>query len=117
MNAKNDPIVVLITSDSEDEAAAIARMLVEKRLAACVNSINEVRSLYWWQGKIDSAHETLLIVKSRISLLAKLTEAVKKAHSYSVPEIIALPIIGGNRDYLEWLDRETQSPSAHEDPS
>lgn len=107
MKPNVDAIVVLITTASEDEAARIARILVEKRLAACVNSVNEVRSLYWWQGKIDSAHETLLIVKSRLSLLSALTEAVKEIHSYSVPEVIALPVVGGNPDYLEWLEKET----------
>ncbi len=107
MGTATEHLVVFITAQSEDEASKIARTLVERRLAACVNSIQDVRSLYWWQGSIESAHETLLIIKTRASLLSELIEAVKKEHSYSVPEIIALPIIGGDADYLHWLESET----------
>ena len=108
MGGSIDFVMVLITTGSEEEADSIARQLVENRIAACVNSVNEVRSLFWWQGKTDSAHETLLFVKTRASLLPRLIETVKKAHSYSVPEIIAMPIIGGNPDYLNWLAKETE---------
>lgn len=74
------------------------------RKAACVNIVPGVDSSFRWQGKLDSAQESLLIIKTRASLLPEIIEMVKSAHSYSVPEIIALPIIGGNQDYLNWID-------------
>jgi periplasmic divalent cation tolerance protein len=101
-------IVVLITTSSGEEARKIAMLLLEQRKAACVNIIPKVDSLFWWQGKIDSAHEGLLVVKTRVSLLSEVVEIVKTAHSYKVPEIIALPVIGGNEDYLNWIDKEVQ---------
>ena len=97
-------IVVLITTGSEEEANKIAELLINQRKAACVNIVPVIDSLFWWQGKLDSAKESLLIVKARLSDLKEINESVKKAHSYEVPEIIALPIIGGNEDYLKWLN-------------
>lgn len=106
-DAKQELVIVLITSPSEEEARSLTAMLVEKHLAACVNIIRDVQSVFWWQGKIDSAHEVLLIAKTRASLLSQLVESVRQAHSYTVPEIIALPIIGGNPGYLKWVADET----------
>ncbi|MBI3040111.1 MAG: divalent-cation tolerance protein CutA [Chloroflexi bacterium] len=83
-------------------------MLLNQRKAACVNIVPRVDSLFWWQGKLDSAQESLLIAKTRASLLPDIIEMVKMAHSYDVPEIIALPVIGGNEDYLRWIDSETE---------
>ena len=99
-------VVVFITAASQEEARKIAELLLNQRKAACVNIIPRVDSLFWWQGKLDSAQESLLIVKTRARLLPEIIETVKKAHSYEVPEIIALPIIGGNEDYLNWMDSE-----------
>ncbi len=99
-------VVVLITTATEEEAHRIAGLLLEQRKAACVNIVPGVSSLFRWEGKLDSAQESLLIAKTRASLLPGLVETVKKAHSYRVPEIIALPIISGNEDYLKWLDSE-----------
>ncbi len=101
-------IVVLITTSSEEEARKIADLLLNERLAACVNIVPTVASSYWWQGKIDTARENLLIVKSKGSRLDEIVSRVKQAHSYEVPEVIALPIIGGNPDYLNWIDREVK---------
>ena len=99
-----DRIIVLITAGSEDEARKIARLLVKEEKAACVNIVPGVDSLFRWKGKINSARETLLLVKTRASLLSEIICLVKEAHSYEVPEIIALPITGGSEDYLKWLD-------------
>jgi periplasmic divalent cation tolerance protein len=99
--------VVFVTTSGEEEAEKIASLLLEKRKAACVNVIPRVKSRFWWQGRLDSAQESLLIIKTRAALVPELTEIVKKAHSYTVPEIVALPIIGGNKDYLDWVDQET----------
>ncbi len=100
-----DRIIVLITVGSEEEARKIAELLIKEKKAACVNIVPGVDSLFRWKGKIDSARESLLLVKTRASLFPEIISLVKEAHSYEVPEIIALPIIGGSQDYLKWLDR------------
>ena len=102
-------VVVLITVPTVAEAEVIASALVGDRKAACVNLVPQVRSKFWWQGKIDSAEEALLVVKTRAALLDELIALVKRSHSYEVPEIIALPIVGGSRDYLDWLIEETEN--------
>jgi periplasmic divalent cation tolerance protein len=96
-------IVVLITAASSKEARHIARRLVEEHLAACVNIVKGVRSCFFWQGKPQEEDETLLVVKTRAALFDRLAKRVKQLHSYTVPEIIALPIIKGSRDYLGWI--------------
>ena len=103
---KAEQIVVFITAGTQDEAQNIARILLDERKVACVNIVSGVESLFWWQGEIDKATEYLLIAKSEVTLLEQIVDTVKKAHSYKVPEVIALPIIGGNRDYLEWIRSE-----------
>jgi periplasmic divalent cation tolerance protein len=99
-----DRIIVLITAGSEKEARKIAELLVKEKKAACVNIVPGVDSLFRWKGKIDSARESLLLVKTRASLFPEIIRLVKETHSYEVPEIIALPIIGGSEEYLKWLD-------------
>ena len=101
-------IVVFITVDSPETTQKITDKLLTERKAACVNIVPKVESHYWWQGKIESANELLLIVKTRAALLDELIVLVKQNHSYTVPEIIALPIIGGNEDYLKWVDGATK---------
>ncbi len=96
-------IVLFITTEDEEEAKRISRVLLEKKKAACVNILT-ADSHFWWEGNIESAQESLLIVKSKASLLSEIVDLVRKAHSYEVPEIIALPIIGGNQDYLNWIN-------------
>ena len=98
-------VVVFITS-TDEEAHKIAEALLTQRKAACVNIVPRVSSLFWWQDKIDSARESLLIVKTRTSVLDEIVTLVSEIHSYDVPEIIALPIVGGNQDYLEWIGKE-----------
>lgn len=99
-------IVLLITTADAEEAYRIADILVKERKAACVNILPGVNSLFRWQGKLEKANESLLVVKSQASLLEEIVKLVKEHHSYDVPEIIALPIISGNPDYLEWLAKE-----------
>jgi periplasmic divalent cation tolerance protein len=103
---KSAHIVVLITTETDSEARKIADVLLDQKKAACVNIVPRVDSRFWWEGKIDSAQESLLIVKTKASLLDEVVDLVKQNHSYSVPEVIALPIIGGNPDYLKWIDEE-----------
>jgi periplasmic divalent cation tolerance protein len=99
-------MVVLMTSPDREESRRIARTLVEERAAACVSVFPRGESYFRWQGKIEREEEFLLIAKTRASLLPALTAAVKRIHGYEVPEIVALPVTGGSRDYLEWLGRE-----------
>ncbi|QYZ80306.1 divalent-cation tolerance protein CutA [Methanofollis formosanus] len=99
-------VVVLCTAPSGD-AEEIAGLVVEKRLAACV-SLFGVGSVFWWEGKITSEREELLVIKTRGDLLPALTATLKGAHPYDVPEIIALPVIGGDADYLAWVAGETR---------
>jgi len=79
---------------------------MENRDAACVNIVPGINSIFWWHDKLDSAQESLLIVKSKASLLSEIVRLVKEVHSYETPEIVALPIIGGNPDYLDWINKE-----------
>ena len=101
-----EALVVYITAPSEEEAAKIAKALVKERLAACVNIIKDIRSIYSWQGKIEDERELLMIVKTRPELFGSLKTRVKELHSYAVPEIIVLPVVDGSEEYLAWL-RET----------
>jgi periplasmic divalent cation tolerance protein len=101
-------IVIFATIGSEQEAHKIADLLLNRRKAACVNVVPRVDSSFWWQGKLDSARESLLIIKTKASLLSEIVDLVKTVHRYEVPEIIALPIIGGNKDYLKWIDDEVR---------
>jgi len=106
-NIVTDEIVVFITVPNEEMAVAIARALIETRLAACATLIKGVRSIYSWQGNIEDDTEVLMIVKTRKELFDKLKLKVKELHSYEVPEVIAFPIIAGLDDYLKWLRNST----------
>lgn len=97
-------IIVLVTTSSQQEAATIGKALVESRLAACVNVLTGVDSLFRWQGLIEHQDEVLMLVKSRSDLLPSLIESIKRLHSYTVPEVVALPILAGSPDYLAWMD-------------
>jgi len=101
-------IVLFITTATAEEAQRISKVLLNQRKAACVNIVPRVSSLFWWQDKLDSAQESLLIVKTKASQLNEIVRLVKELHSYDVPEIIALPIVGGNQDYLEWIGKEVK---------
>ena len=103
------PIVVLITAPSQEIAGQVAHALVEQKLAACVNILPGIQSVYTWQGKLCSDPEILLIVKTHAGLLEeRLIPAVQAIHPYEVPEIIALPIVGGLPGYLEWIHKTTE---------
>jgi periplasmic divalent cation tolerance protein len=101
-----DKIVVLSTASNAAEAEAIARRLVEERLAACVNVVTGVRSFYRWKGKIEKSPEWLLVIKSSRGRFEELRAALEKLHSYDVPEVIALPVVEGTKNYLHWMEGE-----------
>mgnify|MGYP001766835452 CR=1 FL=1 len=106
---KNQPIVVLITAPSPETGEQIANVLLDQKLAACVNIVPQVKSLYTWQGQTCTDTEALLIVKTHAGLLKeRLIPAVQAIHPYEVPEIIALPILGGLKSYLDWVDQSTE---------
>ena len=100
-------IAVLITAGSKKEAELIARELVKKRLAACVNIIPSVKSIYAWKGRIEESKECLLIAKTRDGLFPLVEKAVKRSHSYECPEITAFPLTKGSADYMRWIEDST----------
>ncbi|MDR0675484.1 MAG: divalent-cation tolerance protein CutA [Elusimicrobiota bacterium] len=103
MKINNEFIVILITTKNNDEAKKIAKILLTKNLIACANIINKVESIYNWNEKLVEDSESLIILKSEKKLFNKISKIVKENHSYSVPEILALPIIDGDNDYLAWI--------------
>jgi periplasmic divalent cation tolerance protein len=98
---------IYMTAASREEARRIGRILVEERLAACVNILPGMNSFYWWQGAVQDEQETVLIAKTRAELVQRLTERVKALHSYACPCVVALPIEGGNPAFLQWIADET----------
>jgi periplasmic divalent cation tolerance protein len=98
-----EPVVVLMTAGSRDEAVRLAEMLVGSRLAACVQILPKMESVYWWEGAIERAPEHLLLAKTTLDNFARLEQEVRALHSYETPEIIALPVNASSAPYLEWL--------------
>lgn len=105
---KMEYIVVFVTASSSDEAQKISLSLIEKKLIACSNIVAPVKSIFFWENKICTENEVLMILKSTRQHMAQIISEVKKLHSYQVPEIIALPIIAGAEDYLQWISNETK---------
>lgn len=99
-------IQVLTTIDTKNGAQRIARAIVEKRLAGCVQVIGPITSTYWWEGTIESAEEWLCLIKSQADVYSRLEKAIRDVHSYDVPEILAVPVAEGNQRYLDWLGGE-----------
>lgn len=99
---------VYITASSVEEAEIIGRNLVSRKLAACVNIIDGMKSIYHWEGKIETGNEVILIAKTKEALIDELTENVKALHSYKVPCIVSIPILGGNIEFLNWIRNETK---------
>lgn len=98
-------VAVLVTCKSAKEAQQLGRALVRKRLAACANVITSpVKSIYWWKGKVETATEVVIIIKTAGAKIATLEKEIRRLHSYETPEIIALPIVAGSRRYLDWLE-------------
>jgi periplasmic divalent cation tolerance protein len=98
-----DKLVVFSTSETEEEARTIARALVEGQLAACVNIVPGLHSVYRWKGAVEEASEVLLIIKTSRTLFGQVRAVIERIHSYELPEVIALPIVDGSERYLEWL--------------
>jgi len=99
--------LVYVTASSLVEAEGLARLAVEGRLAACANILPGMRSLYWWRGALEQADEVVLLLKTTEALVPALTQALTAAHSYDCPCVVALPIVAGNPDFLQWIADET----------
>lgn len=110
MNSE-DYCAVFVTVNGEEQAKMVADAVLETKLAACVSMVGPIRSLYWWEGKVQDDSELLLIMKTRKSLFDRLKQAVLNVHSYKVPEIVALPITSGHEPYLSWISSSTIEPN------
>jgi len=97
-------VVVLVTAKNKKEAGKISTELIKAKLAACVNIVDKVDSVFFWAAKLDRVKESLLVIKSQKGKLPKIIKLVRSLHSYKVPEIIAIPIIAGDKPYLRWID-------------
>ncbi len=95
--------IVLTTAGSQDEARKIARALVERKLAACVNIVPQIESVYRWQGKVESATEWLLVIKTQAAAFERVRDAIRELHSYDLPECVMLKVAGGSEQYLQWI--------------
>lgn len=104
-------IQISTTTETKEQAQEIAKYLVEQKLAACVQISGPIESTYRWKGNVETAGEYLCLVKTLASLFKKVESAIKKLHPYETPEIIAIPIVKGSKEYLNWLDEETEKPS------
>ena len=107
MSDPDGSIVVLVTAPNVEDAARIARVLVEERLCACANLVGPIRSIYRYEGAVHDDGEALLVLKTRAGLFSRVAARVRELHSYDVPEVIALPIVEGSEAYLRWIDQST----------
>ena len=105
-----DKIIVLSTCPSREEAERIGKAIVEARLAACVNLVDGIHSIYLWKGEMEQNTEVLLVIKTRRELFNALRERLSQMHTYEVPEVLAVPVIDGSPAYLDWIDREVAPP-------
>ncbi len=107
MRSESSAVMIFITCANEEEAAIIAEILLGQKMIACANIIPAVYSRYRWKGEIENKTESMLVIKTGAALLEDIIDRVKNVHSYEVPEILALPVIGGSPDYLAWIESET----------
>lgn len=105
-----DAALIYITYDDEEKARALGRSLVEERLAACANVLGPMTPIYRWQGAIEEGSEVVLLAKTRAGLVSKVTDFVRDWHDYDCPCVLALPVIGGNQEFLDWIEAETIAP-------
>lgn len=101
-------IFLYVTTGNKKEAKYLGEMLLKKKLAACVNIYDNMNSMYWWKDKIEEANETVLIIKTKSTLVAEASTLIKQLHSYECPCILELPIKGGDSNYIEWLKKNLE---------
>ena len=102
-------IQITTTTETKEQAEKIAQYLVETKLAACVQVTGPITSIYRWKGKVENAQEWLCLIKTQDDLYGKVEAAIKSLHSYEIPEIIAVPIVKGSKEYLKWIDNELEN--------
>jgi periplasmic divalent cation tolerance protein len=107
VNGDADALVVLVTTPSAEKAAELGRALVSERLAACASVVPGIRSIYWWEGKVQDEPEALMVLETTCARFEALRDRVLALHPYQVPKVVALPIEAGSEEYLEWIARET----------
>jgi len=105
----SDYVQVITTAERQEEAEAIARALVEQRLAACVQIVGPIRSVYRWQGKVETAQEWQCLIKTRQDRFDQVQGVIRRMHAYQVPEILALPVVAGSEDYLRWVEEQVRA--------
>jgi periplasmic divalent cation tolerance protein len=103
-----DKVLVLTTAGNENEAQKIARGLVEGKLAACVNIVPRIQSVYRWEGKLETSEEYLLLIKTTSDRIAEVQAAVRELHSYELPEFVVISIEGGSEEYLNWIEESVR---------
>ena len=103
---KEEYIQVFTTTEKKEDAEKIAKALVEKRLAGCIQVVGPIISTYWWKDNVETAEEWLCIIKSKKDIFNELEKSIKEIHPYEVPELIAMPVVAGSDDYLQWLSKE-----------
>jgi periplasmic divalent cation tolerance protein len=103
-----DKCIVLTTAGSKEEARKIANALVERKLAACVNIVPNIESIYRWEGKVERAEEWLLIIKTDANAFARVRDAIKELHSYDLPECVSISVDAGSANYLQWIGEQVQ---------
>lgn len=108
MGANGSEVVVFVTAATAEEAERLGRIIVESRLAACANILHGIRSVFRWENKINVENECLMLIKTTLERYPELEAVIRRHHSYTIPEIIALPVIAGSAPYLEWVREETR---------
>ncbi|HEY6394382.1 MAG TPA: divalent-cation tolerance protein CutA [Candidatus Binataceae bacterium] len=117
VNRRGSERIVMVTAASEEQAETIGRALVAEQLAACVNIVGPIRSIYRWAGKIEDEREYLMIIKSRAALFPDLESRVRELHTYEVPEVLSLALDSGSAPYLDWIRQSTQPVRARRSPT
>ena len=105
---KDKFIIIFVTTATAEEAEKISRILVEEKLAACGTIMAGLRSIYFWEGKIEDAKESMMVIKTKTSRFKKIEKRVRSLHSYSVPEIVAVPVVQGSKTYLKWVKENSK---------
>ncbi len=108
-------VMVYITAGDKQEAERVGKALVESKTAACVNIVDGMQSMFWWDGGVQKENEVVVIAKTKVGLVASLTEEVKSVHSYDCPCVVAVPVIDGNPDFIQWIQEETKDIGAKKD--
>lgn len=112
MSEATEHRLVYVTTPSKEEAVRLGRLVVDARLAACANVLPSMTSVYWWEGKVTTGEEAVLLLKTRAALVDRIAATIAAEHGYECPCVVAVPLVGGHRPFLDWIDQETRPPGA-----